>query len=88
MLVINVKAAKRRSRFYDPQCARYVTLADLQERQPGGVVFSVIDVETVQDVTRVLDFPFNVACWHETDMIGPVGDVRSWGHNGSRLSGL
>ena len=76
MLVINVKAAKRRSRFYDPQCARYVTLADLQEWQPGGVVFSVIDVETVQDVTRVLDFPFNVACWHETDLRECPSNVR------------
>jgi hypothetical protein len=24
--------------------------------------------------------------WHETDMTGPVGDVRSRGYNGSRIS--
>jgi polyhydroxyalkanoate synthesis regulator protein len=43
-----------RSRLYDTQAARYVTLADLQEWQARGVAFSVIDVETGQDVTRVL----------------------------------
>jgi len=26
-------------------------------------------------------------CWHETDMTGPVGDVRSWGRSGSHVSG-
>ncbi|MBR0797029.1 hypothetical protein JQ615_16680 [Bradyrhizobium jicamae] len=43
-----------RSRLYDTQAARYVTLADLQEWQTRGVAFSVIDVETGQDATRVL----------------------------------
>jgi hypothetical protein len=29
----------------------------------------------------------DVRSWHETDMAGPVGDVRSWGWNRSRISG-
>jgi translation initiation factor 2B subunit (eIF-2B alpha/beta/delta family) len=36
------------------QDARYVTLADLQEWQARGLAFTVIDVETGQDATRVL----------------------------------
>ena len=41
-----------RSRFYDTEAARYVTLADLKEWQASGL--AVIDVETGQDITRVL----------------------------------
>jgi PHB/PHA accumulation regulator DNA-binding domain len=50
------KLVKRyaRSRLYDTQAARYVTLADLQEWQARGLAFTVIDVETGQDVTRIL----------------------------------
>ena len=50
------KLVKRyaRSRLYDTQAARYVTLADLQEWQTRGLAFTVIDVETGEDVTRVL----------------------------------
>jgi polyhydroxyalkanoate synthesis regulator protein len=43
-----------RSRLYDPEATRYVTLADLQEWQAHGLQFTVIDVETNQDVTNVL----------------------------------
>jgi polyhydroxyalkanoate synthesis repressor PhaR len=43
-----------RSRFYDTEAARYVTLADLKEWQASGLEFTVIDVETGQDITRVL----------------------------------
>jgi polyhydroxyalkanoate synthesis regulator protein len=43
-----------RSRFYDPEAARYVTLAELQEWQTRGLAFTVIDVETNQEITKVL----------------------------------
>jgi polyhydroxyalkanoate synthesis regulator protein len=53
---IMAKLIKRyaRTRLYDTQGARYVTLADLQEWQTRGLAFTVIDVETGQDVTKVL----------------------------------
>jgi len=50
------KLVKRygRARLYDTQAACYVTVADLREWQARGVAFTVVDVETGQDVTRVL----------------------------------
>lgn len=43
-----------RSRFYDPEAARYVTLAEPQEWQTRGLAFTVIDVDTNQEITKVL----------------------------------
>jgi len=43
-----------RSRLYDAEAARYVTLADLREWRMRGLAFTVMDVETGQDVTLVL----------------------------------
>ncbi|WP_426435049.1 polyhydroxyalkanoate synthesis regulator DNA-binding domain-containing protein [Bradyrhizobium genosp. P] len=43
-----------RTRLYDSEAGRYVTLADLREWRARGLAFTVIDVETNQDVTRVL----------------------------------
>lgn len=43
-----------RSRLYDTQAARYVTLADLREWRARGLAFTVIDAETNQDITGVL----------------------------------
>ena len=50
------KLAKRyaRTRLYDTESARYVTLDDLREWHVRGQAFTVIDVETNQDVTAVL----------------------------------
>ena len=50
------KLVKRyaRSRLYDTETARYVTLADLQQWRARGLAFAVLDVETGQDVTDVL----------------------------------
>jgi polyhydroxyalkanoate synthesis regulator protein len=42
------------SRLYDTKAIRYVTLADLQEWQKRGPAFTVLDVETGQDKTKVL----------------------------------
>jgi polyhydroxyalkanoate synthesis regulator protein len=43
-----------RSRLYDPNKGRYVSLEELRQRQQEGVSFTVLDVETGDDVTRVL----------------------------------
>ena len=43
-----------RSRLYDAEAARYVTIADLKQWQAQGLPFIVRDVETDQDITRVL----------------------------------
>ena len=43
-----------RSRLYDAQAARYVTLSELRAWAAMGVAFVVIDLETGDDVTRVL----------------------------------
>ena len=50
------KLVKRygRSRLYDTQAARYVTVADLRVWASKGIPFTVIDVETGDDITRVL----------------------------------
>lgn len=50
------KLVKRyaRCRLYDTEAARYVTLADLQRWRERGVAFTVLDVETGQDITQVL----------------------------------
>ncbi len=43
-----------RSRLYEPARGRYVSIDDLRAWQREGIVFTVIDVETGADVTRVL----------------------------------
>jgi polyhydroxyalkanoate synthesis repressor PhaR len=43
-----------RSRLYDTQAARYVTVADLRAWVSKGIPFTVIDAETGDDITRVL----------------------------------
>jgi polyhydroxyalkanoate synthesis repressor PhaR len=43
-----------RSRLYDTQAARYVTVADLPAWMSKGIPFTVIDAETGDDITRVL----------------------------------
>jgi polyhydroxyalkanoate synthesis regulator protein len=50
------KVIKRygRSRLYDAEAARYVTLADLKDWQAHGISFAVFDTETGQDITSVL----------------------------------
>jgi len=50
------KLVKRyaRNRLYDAEAARYVTLADLKEWQAHGLSFTVLDVETGEDITKVL----------------------------------
>jgi polyhydroxyalkanoate synthesis regulator protein len=44
----------RRSRLYDTAEGRYVTVDDLRQWQRDGIAFWVQDVETGEDVTRVL----------------------------------
>jgi polyhydroxyalkanoate synthesis regulator protein len=43
-----------RARLYDPAGRRYSTLKELRRWRRSGVAFTVIDVETGADVTRVL----------------------------------
>jgi polyhydroxyalkanoate synthesis regulator protein len=43
-----------RSRLYDTQSASYVTVVDLRLWAARGVQFTVIDVETGDDITRIL----------------------------------
>jgi len=51
-----MKLVKRsaRSRLYDTQAARYVTIADLRSRAAKGIQFAVVDAETGDDITQVL----------------------------------
>jgi polyhydroxyalkanoate synthesis regulator protein len=43
-----------RNRLYQPSAQRYVSVDDLRAWSRKGVVFQVIDVETGDDITRVL----------------------------------
>jgi polyhydroxyalkanoate synthesis regulator protein len=43
-----------RTRLYDTEAARYVTVAQLRDWQAPRITFTVIDVETGQDITEVL----------------------------------
>ena len=43
-----------RSRLYDTQAARYVTIADLRSWAAKGIQFAVVDAETGDDITQVL----------------------------------
>ena len=43
-----------RARLYDPAGRRYLTIEELRRWRRSGVAFTVIDVETGADVTRVL----------------------------------
>jgi polyhydroxyalkanoate synthesis regulator protein len=43
-----------RSRFYDTAAGRYLTVENLRHWTATGMRFTVIDVETGEDVTRVL----------------------------------
>jgi polyhydroxyalkanoate synthesis repressor PhaR len=56
MGMANPRLIKRyaRSRLYDTQAARYVTLRDLRSWVAKGIAFVVIDAETGDDITRVL----------------------------------
>jgi polyhydroxyalkanoate synthesis repressor PhaR len=51
-----MKLVKRyaRSRLYDTQAARYVTIADLRSWAAKGIQFAVVDAETGDDITQVL----------------------------------
>jgi polyhydroxyalkanoate synthesis regulator protein len=50
------KLVKRyaRTRLYDTEAACYVTVTQLMDWQARGIAFTVIDVETGQDITKVL----------------------------------
>jgi polyhydroxyalkanoate synthesis regulator protein len=43
-----------RSRLYDPSRPRYVTVDELRDWERKGIIFTVLDVETGEDITRVL----------------------------------
>jgi polyhydroxyalkanoate synthesis regulator protein len=43
-----------RDRLYDTVAGRYLTVADLERWTTGAVSFVVLDVETGEDITRVL----------------------------------
>jgi polyhydroxyalkanoate synthesis repressor PhaR len=43
-----------RTRLYDTQEARYVTISDLREWIAKGLEFVVIDADTGDDITKVL----------------------------------
>ena len=43
-----------RDRLYDTTSGRYLTVADLQRWADRAVSFVVLDVETREDITRVL----------------------------------
>jgi polyhydroxyalkanoate synthesis regulator protein len=43
-----------RSRLYDTSKLRYVTVDELRDWKRKDIIFTVLDVETGEDVTRVL----------------------------------
>jgi polyhydroxyalkanoate synthesis regulator protein len=43
-----------RSRLYDTTRPRYVTVDELRDWERRGIIFTVLDVETGEDITRVL----------------------------------
>ena len=43
-----------RSRLYDTEAGRYVTVEDLRTWRSRGLPLTVVDVETKQDITDVL----------------------------------
>jgi polyhydroxyalkanoate synthesis regulator protein len=43
-----------RSRLYDTSNLRYVTVDELRDWERKDIIFTVLDVETGEDVTRVL----------------------------------
>jgi polyhydroxyalkanoate synthesis regulator protein len=43
-----------RTRLYDTQAARYVTISELREWEAKDLGFVVIDAETGDDITQVL----------------------------------
>lgn len=51
-----VRLVKRyaRSRLYDTEAARYMTISELQDWIANNIPFKVIDVETGDDITRIL----------------------------------
>jgi polyhydroxyalkanoate synthesis regulator protein len=51
-----LKLVKRyaRTRLCDTEAACYVTVTQLRDWQARGIAFTVIDVETGQDITKVL----------------------------------
>jgi len=42
------------SRLYDTSKTRYVTVDELRDRERKGIIFTVLDVETGEDVTSVV----------------------------------
>jgi polyhydroxyalkanoate synthesis regulator protein len=45
---------KRYARFYDSSRPRYVTVDELRDWERKGIIFTVVDAETGEDITRVL----------------------------------
>jgi polyhydroxyalkanoate synthesis regulator protein len=43
-----------RSRLYDTSRSRYVNRDELRDWERKGIIFTVLDVETDEDITRVL----------------------------------
>lgn len=43
-----------RSRLYDTSRPRYVTVDELRDWERKGIIFTVVDAETGEDITRVL----------------------------------
>ena len=43
-----------RSRLYDTSSSRYVKVDELRDWERKGIIFTVLDVETGMDITRVL----------------------------------
>jgi polyhydroxyalkanoate synthesis regulator protein len=43
-----------RSRLYDTTRPRYVTVDELRDWERRGIILTVLDVETGEDITRVL----------------------------------
>jgi polyhydroxyalkanoate synthesis regulator protein len=43
-----------RSRLYDTSSPRYVTVDELRDWERKGIMFTVLDVETGEDITRLL----------------------------------
>jgi polyhydroxyalkanoate synthesis regulator protein len=43
-----------RSRLYDASRPRYLTVEELRDWERQGIIFTVLDVETGEDITRVL----------------------------------
>jgi polyhydroxyalkanoate synthesis regulator protein len=54
VLTPNLVKRYARTRLYDTETLRYVTLSDLMLRVSKDISFVVIDAETGEDITRIL----------------------------------